>query len=126
MGTSKIKKLGAVQRKVLDIPANTYNTYALALEAMYTAWEGLSGPERYNSFIVVGSSAIRFNPDLMTEGSALYNRISCDNATSAISVNLIHLKSHTYSRGVLSTTGYTTADYSSNAQANSLKLYTIC
>lgn len=126
MGTSKISKQGAVQRTVLDIPANTYNTYALALAAMYTAWQGLSEAERFNSFIIKGSNLIIFRADLMKDSFALYTRAVADSSTSAVIIQGLGLKNAKYTEEALKPSGYSTTDKSTLAQADRLTLYTIC
>ena len=54
-------------RTILDIPANTYNTYGLALIAMNTAYEALTAAQKEKAYIVLGNQQIFIIQDLLNK-----------------------------------------------------------
>ena len=101
---------------VLSIPANTYNTYALALSAIETAYDGLTDSEKLRCKIR------RNNASTLNIENTDYKSFSeCSTNGSGFIIQSMELSTHKfYYMSYTTTAGY--ADYSNQAQSQKLEL----
>lgn len=119
MATSKIPKETA-ERLVWSADANAYNTYALALAAMETAYNTLSDAQKRNSYIIYNGTT-KASLDMTT--AKVFIRMTSDSA--GLMLVVFDLKNHERVYDKLTPSGNTITDQSANAQSQSLALYTI-
>lgn len=119
MVTSKIQKEVA-ERLVFYAAKNTYNTYALALAAMETAYNTLTDAQKRNSYIVFGN----FNSIAQIDSAS--GKLYVNKGTDIDGMTMIYfdLKNHQRTTVKLTTSNFTTTDISSNPQNVDISLYT--
>ena len=102
---------------VLSIPANTYNTYALALAALETAFDALSDDMKLKTCIMVGNEKYDY------VGNAKVFNWSMSDATKVFYYTM-NLTSH-WLKGTEISSSISRSDLSNNAQTVKLDLYII-
>lgn len=114
-----IDEIGQYPKTVLSIPANTYASYNLALDAIRTAFQGLTNDEKLRSIIVINNLVFRL---YQNEGV-----FSCISIGSTYTFFLtIHISSQLYYGNMRSDTGGNTfTDNTTSAQTGNITLYVI-
>ena len=103
---------------VLDIPANTYSTYALALNALNNAFSNLTQSQREKSYIVWSDQLVCPMQDLTNRA---YANISIQ-ATPQVSCRGFYLNDKRYIMDVMVAGRVDFAEYTNNAQSVRLTL----
>ena len=102
---------------VLSIPANTYNTYALALTALETAYNALSNENKMRAKITRGDDII-YNNQKIDDKYFAYSFNSAD----TVYFQTFDLKNKKFTVSTATSQGWAFNDYSSIAQSAKLEL----
>ena len=108
---------------VLSIPANTYNTWALALNALETAFNSLSDENKLKTIIKRGNIIYHLSTIATTQIHfvSTYGILNAGN----VAVQDIDIKEHKFCVITIASGGNTNNDYSSSAQDAQIDLYVI-
>lgn len=108
-------------RVVKNIPANSYNTYALALAELETYFNTLTNLEKATSYITRADN-VKANINVINDKT-----FSCVNINTGnlINTQLLDLTNHEFIYSQTTTSGTTFGSLTSSTQSQSLTLYTI-
>lgn len=107
-------------RVVKNIPANTYNTYALALAELETYYDSLTSLEKATAYIMRGN--VKANINVTNDKTFSYVNINTGNL---INTQLLDLTNHEFNYAQTTTSGTTFGSLTSSTQSQQLTLYTI-
>ena len=105
---------------VLSIPANTYNTFALALEALWIAYSALSDEDKSKTVLLYGNSNNIYHNNSFEDGRFVNTAVT----SNSIAIGELNFSAKTLIGATLTTTA-SYRDYSSFSQVEKLDLYII-